>query len=54
MARVIVLDTFPLSSTGKLGPPPEIAPTTLDLCHRWVRACVACGEPGGRAGDLVL
>ena len=44
MPRVIVLDTFPLSSTGKLDPPPDVAPTTLDQCHRWVRDCVAAGN----------
>ena len=44
MARVIVLDTFPLSSTGKLDPPAGVAPTALDLCHRWVRSCVAAGN----------
>lgn len=41
MPRVIVLDTFPLSSTGKLDPPAGVAPTALDRCHRWVRDCVA-------------
>ena len=44
MPRVIVLDTFPLSSTGKLDPPPGVAPTVLDLCHRWVRDCIAAGN----------
>jgi len=42
--RVIVLDTFPLSSTGKLEPPPGVVPSTLDRCHRWVRDCVAAGN----------
>jgi hypothetical protein len=42
--RVIILDTFPLSSTGKLDPPPGAVPTTLDRCHRWVRDCVAAGH----------
>lgn len=44
MPRVIVLDTFPLSSTGKLDPPPGVAPTTLDRRHRWVRDCAAAGN----------
>jgi predicted nucleic acid-binding protein len=42
--RVIVLDTFPLSSTGKLDPPPGVGPTMLDRCHRWVRDCVTAGD----------
>lgn len=44
MRRVIVLDTFPLSSTAKREPPPGVAPTTLDLCHRWVLACISAGN----------
>lgn len=44
MSRVIVLDTFPLSSAGKLDPPRGLAPTTLDLCHRCVRDCIAAGN----------
>jgi predicted nucleic acid-binding protein len=42
--RVIVLDTFPLSSTGKLDPPNGIPATTLDQCRRWIRDCVAAGN----------
>jgi predicted nucleic acid-binding protein len=44
VGRVIVLDTFPLSSTGKLEASSGPAPTTLDLCHRWIRDCVAAGH----------
>jgi len=42
--RVIVLDTFPLSSTGKRQPPPGGSPTTLDLCQRWVQDCIRAGN----------
>jgi hypothetical protein len=42
--RVIVLDTFPLSSTGKREPPPGIAPTAFDLCHWWIQDCIAAGN----------
>jgi predicted nucleic acid-binding protein len=39
---VIMLDTYPASSTGKLpGKPP---PTMLDQCLQWVNACEAAGH----------
>lgn len=44
MPRVIILDTFPPSSTGKREPPPGVTPTLLDQCHFWVRDCVAAGN----------
>ncbi len=44
MPRVLILDTFPLSSTAEREPPPGVAPTTLDLCHRWILDCVAAGN----------
>ena len=44
MPRVIILDTFPLSSTAKLDPPPGVAPTTLDRCRYWVEDCIAAGH----------
>lgn len=44
MPRVIVLDTFPLSSTGKREPPFGVTSTVLDYCHRWVQECVAAGN----------
>lgn len=47
MPRVIVLDTFPLSSTAKREAPPGVPPTALDLCRRWIQDCI-------RAGDQVL
>lgn len=37
---LIVLDTFPTSSTGKL---PGKAPSMLDACREWITAC----ETGG-------
>lgn len=42
--RVIVLDTFPLSSTGKREALPGAPPTQLNLCHRWIRDCVDAGN----------
>lgn len=44
MPRVIVLDTFPLSSTAKREPPAGGAPTTLDHCQDWIKACVRAGN----------
>ena len=44
MPRVIVLDTFPLSSTAKREPPAGGAPTTLDQCQDWIKACVRAGN----------
>jgi hypothetical protein len=42
--RVIVLDTFPLSSTGKREPAFGTKPTVLHQCQRWVYECLACGN----------
>jgi hypothetical protein len=39
--RVIVLDTFPLSSTAKREPPRGTPLTRLDHCRRWVKECIA-------------
>ena len=40
----LVLDTFPLSSTGKQDPFPGATPTTLERCNQWVRDCVDAGN----------
>lgn len=42
--RVIVLDTFPLSCTGKREPAPGIVLTLSEKCHHWIRACDAAGH----------
>lgn len=47
MPRVIILDTFPLSSTAKREPPSGTAGTVSDDCRQWVQDCV-------RAGNRVL
>jgi predicted nucleic acid-binding protein len=44
MPRVIILDTFPLSSTAKEEPRSGAAYTLLDSCHQWVRDCVREGN----------
>jgi hypothetical protein len=44
MSRVIVLDAFPLSSTGKLDPPQGIRRTTADECHQAIQGWVAGGN----------
>lgn len=44
MPRIIVLDTFPLSSTGKREPAAAASPTALHLCQAWVYDCVAAGN----------
>ena len=44
MPRVIILDTFPLSCTGKREPTPGIALTLSEQCHQWIRDCVAAGH----------
>ena len=44
MPRVIVLDTFPLSCTGKREPAFGIAPTLSEECHQRIKACVAAGH----------
>ena len=47
MPRMIILDTFPLSSTAKREPPAGTSGTTSDDCRGWVQDCV-------RAGNRVL
>ena len=42
--RVVILDTFPLSSTGKRAPHDGGAATVLDHCQAWVRECVTAGR----------
>ncbi len=44
MPRVIVLDTFPLSCTGKREPASGIALTLSEECHGWIKACNAAGH----------
>lgn len=44
MPRVIILDTFPLSSTAKREPPPGTNPTTSDNCRQWVEDCIQAGN----------
>jgi len=44
MPRVIVLDTFPLSSTAKQEPQPGVVLTRLDLCQQWIKDCVQAGN----------
>lgn len=45
MPRVIVLDTFPLSSTAKRKPAPGGgAWTASDRCQQWIRDCVEAGN----------
>lgn len=44
MPSVIVLDTFPLSSTGKREPRRGQPPTTLDNCYQWVKDCIQAGH----------
>lgn len=41
MARVIILDSFPLSTMGKRTSNP---PTLTDQCREWVIACIAAGN----------
>jgi len=38
---IIILDTFPTSSTGKKS---GITPTRLDQCRSWVDACDTAGH----------
>lgn len=40
MPRVIVLDTFPLSSTAKQEPRQGAAHSILDNCQEWVQECI--------------
>jgi hypothetical protein len=41
MARIIILDSFPLSTVGKLRSTP---PTVTDYCRQWVMDCIAAGN----------
>ena len=43
MPRVIILDSFPLSSAAKREPDPTAMATTLDHCQNWIKECVAAG-----------
>jgi len=47
MPRLILLGTFPLSSTAKQEPRSGVKLTVLDHCHQWVKDCL-------RAGNLVV
>lgn len=47
MPRIIILDTFPLSSTAKREPRPGTSPTMLDNCYQWIKE-------GLRAGNRVI
>jgi len=40
MARVILLDSFPLSSTAKRDPRAGSAATMLDHCRQWIKECI--------------
>lgn len=42
MARIIVLDSFPLSTIGKNRSTP---PSVTDHCRQWVMNCIAAGNP---------
>lgn len=44
MPRVIVLDTFPLSSAAKQEPRPGARVSTLDQCRQWVEECIRAGN----------
>lgn len=44
MPLLIVLDTFPASSTAKREPDVGEAWTVLNHCHQWVKDCVAAGH----------
>jgi len=44
MARIIVLDTFPLSSTARRQPPAGTALREGERCHDWIRSCIAAGH----------
>ena len=41
MPRIIVLDSFPLSSVGKNKSNP---PSVTDYCRQWVMDCIAAGN----------
>lgn len=44
MPRVIVLDTFSLSSTAKQEPRPGARLSALDQCHQWIKDCIRGGS----------
>ncbi|BDI29833.1 hypothetical protein CCAX7_18840 [Capsulimonas corticalis] len=44
MPRLIVLDTFPLSSVAKREPQRDAAPTLLDQCQQWIKDCIRAGS----------
>ena len=44
MARVIVMDTFPLSSAAKLQPRPGTPLSVLDSCQLWLEDCIRAGN----------
>ncbi len=44
MPQVIILDTFPLSSTAKREPPLGTPGTTSDDCRLWVQDCLRAGN----------
>jgi hypothetical protein len=44
MPRVIVLDTFPLSSTAKREPRLGVTSTMLDHCYQWIKDCLRAGN----------
>lgn len=44
MPRIIVLDSFPLSSTAKREPNSGVTPTVSDECQQWVKDCVKAGN----------
>ena len=41
MLRIIVLDSFPLSTIGKNR---SIPPTVTDHCRQWIMDCIAAGN----------
>ena len=44
MPRVIILDTFPLSSTAKQQPLAGRSLSALDRCHHWIEECIRAGN----------
>lgn len=44
MARAILLDTFPLSSTAKSEPRRGVPATMLDSCRSWIKECIRTGN----------
>ncbi|GAB4464097.1 MAG: hypothetical protein OHK0029_33660 [Armatimonadaceae bacterium] len=45
MPRVIVLDTFPLSCTGKRDTSTPNPSGVSDQCRRWIFQCISAGNP---------